>query len=141
MKIRADIAELLHAGHSDREIARRLHTCTSTVARARTALGLPKTKTGPKLPPLEDAFLARTRPIAGGHLEWRGARNNTGVPVMRRGQRIKSAYRLAFFLRTGREPDGPVRPDCGYRGCVAPAHVDDAAGRARYAAIFGEVAA
>lgn len=41
MKIRADIAELIRAGHTDASIARRLHTSRATVNRARKALRYP----------------------------------------------------------------------------------------------------
>lgn len=41
MKIRADIAELVRAGHSDSHIAHRLHCHPSTVNRVRQALRLP----------------------------------------------------------------------------------------------------
>lgn len=41
MKIRADIAELIRAGHTDASIARRLHCGTTTVGNTRRALGLP----------------------------------------------------------------------------------------------------
>jgi hypothetical protein len=54
-----------------------------------------------------------------------------------------TAYRVAFRLRTGREPVGYVLPDCEVPGCVV--HVDDRPGRARTAAllvgIFGQGAA
>ncbi|WP_225811291.1 helix-turn-helix domain-containing protein [Streptomyces spinosus] len=41
MKIRADIAQLIRAGHTNASIARRLHCAPSTVARARQALRMP----------------------------------------------------------------------------------------------------
>lgn len=41
MKIRADIAELIRAGHTDTSIARRLHCGRSTVNNARRHLGYP----------------------------------------------------------------------------------------------------
>lgn len=45
MTVRADIAVLLRAGHSDISIARRAGCSRSTVTRARTALGLPPVET------------------------------------------------------------------------------------------------
>jgi len=45
MKIRADIATLLHEGHSDLEIHRRTGTDRGTVARYRKHLGLPGYRT------------------------------------------------------------------------------------------------
>ncbi|MER6534351.1 helix-turn-helix domain-containing protein [Streptomyces sp900105755] len=41
MKVRADIAELIRAGHTNASIAHRLGCAPSTVARAREALHLP----------------------------------------------------------------------------------------------------
>ncbi|MFG3660275.1 helix-turn-helix domain-containing protein [Streptomyces sp. NPDC047706] len=41
MKVRADIAALIRAGHTNASIAHRLHCDRSTVARARRALDLP----------------------------------------------------------------------------------------------------
>lgn len=42
MKIRADIADLIRAGHTDRSIAYRIGCHSSTVAKARQALQLPE---------------------------------------------------------------------------------------------------
>jgi len=140
--IRADIAELLRAGGSDRRIAQQLHVDYRTVAAARRALGLPKTKNGPKpAATVEELWRARTRPVDGGHLLWTGHVTNTGTPAVRHGGRLLSAYRIAWRLRTGREPDGYVAPSCGMPLCVAPEHVETAAERRRneaaFEAIFG----
>lgn len=43
MKIRADIAALIRAGHTNASIAKRLHCGPSTVANTRRALRLPAT--------------------------------------------------------------------------------------------------
>jgi len=45
MKIRADIAELIRAGHTDASIARRLHCGTTTVGNTRRAIGYPPATT------------------------------------------------------------------------------------------------
>lgn len=44
MKIRADIAALIRAGHTNTSIAHRLHVHRDTVAKARRALQLPPAK-------------------------------------------------------------------------------------------------
>jgi hypothetical protein len=138
---RATVAGLLHAGLSDRAIARRLGVNTRRIAPIRTELGLPKAKPGPQQPPsLAEAWRARTRQMEGGHLKWTGHTDDTRLPRLKyRGGRY-SPHRLAFRLRTGRDPVGNALPDCGMRLCVAPDHVDDAAGRATYDAIFGRTA-
>jgi hypothetical protein len=145
MKVRADVAELLHAGYSDTAIARQLGVDRArTVAPARAALGLPKAKSGYKAAATpEDLFWRRVRPLGDGHMEWTGYRNNSGVPTLRHGGRCLSASRIAFRIANGREPEGHTRPNCGRDGCVAPACQADRVSRAEdrkvdvlYAAIF-----
>lgn len=142
--IRADIADLLRAGLSDRAISKKLRCAPATVSKTRSVLGLRKAKSGvPPAASLEDAFNARTRATADGHLIWTGhitrARN---APMLRYRGRELSAYRIAWRIRTGCEPDGHVRPMCGVPGCVAPACVDDRTTRQRdRAALAGLLAA
>lgn len=142
MKIRADIAELLHAGHSDRAIAEQLHTCAKSVAAARTVLGLPKAKSGyAAAESLSAAFHARTKPAGDGHLLWTGHVNNTGSPCFRWQRRLWTAYRAAFEIRYGRLPVGKALPGCDMPHCVAPDHVQDRPMRdaldTQFNAIFG----
>jgi hypothetical protein len=148
MSIRPDVAELLRAGHSDRAIARQLNVDpVKTVAPARALLGLPKAKPGrkPAATP-EDLFWLRVQPVDDGHILWTGHRQPAtegGCPVFRHGGRLWSAYRVAFKIRHGREPEGKVTPTCDRYGCVAPDHTQDRRIRDRekrvdvlYAAIF-----
>ncbi|MER7738860.1 hypothetical protein ABTX34_11135 [Streptomyces sp. NPDC096538] len=146
MKIRADIVELLKAGHSDAAIARQLGVDRQcTVAPARAALGLPKHKPGPTPAGTpEDLFWKRAKPTDDGHMEWTGYRTRDGVPGLRHGGRIHTACRVAFRIANGRDPEGNVRPGCGRDGCVAPACQTDRLTRAEarkvdalYGAIFG----
>ncbi|MGY0023712.1 hypothetical protein ACVHNB_32680 [Streptomyces sp. YJ-C3] len=147
MKIRADVAELLRAGLSDRAIARELGVdARLTVAPARTALGIPKARPGkPPAASAEDLFWRRTQPVDDGHILWTGSRDYTGTPSLRHGGRNLSALRIAFRLKHAREPEGHVTPTCDRDGCVAPAHTEDRRIRERtnttFAAIFGEVSA
>ncbi|MGW5130388.1 hypothetical protein [Streptomyces sp. NPDC004135] len=146
MSIRPDVAELLRAGYSDRAIARQLNVdVKATVAPARAALGLPAAKPGRKpAATAEDLFWRRAEPTSDGHMEWTGYRNNGGVPTLRHGGRGLSAYRIAYRIAHGREPEGYTRPACGRDGCVAPACQADRVSRAEdrkvdtlYDAIFG----
>lgn len=146
MKVRADIAELLHAGYSNAAIARQLNVCAqTTVAPARTALGLPKVKSGYKpAATVEDLFWRRVKPTDDGHMEWGGYRTGDGVPGLRHGGRFHTAYRVSFRIGNGREPEGNAKPGCGRNGCVAPACQTDRVSRAKareldriYDAIFG----
>ncbi|MEU4256309.1 hypothetical protein AB0B42_00485 [Streptomyces fradiae] len=140
MNIRADIAHLLREGLSDREIAARLHTCAkTTVAPTRRALGLPAARSGPKPLSVEELFHARTEQAGDGHLRWTGWRNNRGVPGVRTHDGTTTAYRVAFRIRWGREPEGNVRPGCDYPECVAPEHVEDRPMRERYRALLDAV--
>ncbi|MFJ1695731.1 hypothetical protein ACIOHC_11355 [Streptomyces sp. NPDC088252] len=126
MEIRSDVADMLRAGHSDREIARRLHVDDKAVAAARKVLGLPRHKTGIKAASSpQDLFRQRTRPVDGGHLEWTGYRTNDGTPFFRWDRCGFTAGRVAFVMQHGRAPVGHVRPGCSYPGCVAPGHMED----------------
>lgn len=145
MTVRADVAELLHAGYSNSAIARQLHLCARTVAAARTELGLPKAKSGYKAAATaEDLFWRRTKPTDDGHIEWAGYHSKDGTPGLKHGGRFYTAYRLAFQIANGREPEGYALPNCGRHGCVKPGHHADRAGRQQeqrvetlYEAIFG----
>lgn len=68
-------------------------------------------------------FHANTRPVDGGHLDWTGPER---IPWRRRNWRPAA---LAYYLRTGRHPDGYTTADCGHPGCVQLSHVEDAPGR------------
>lgn len=74
---------------------------------------------------LMERWQTRTVPLGGDHLGWTGSR------WLRFGGVTYQGARLAFMLRTGREPVGIVKADCDVRGCVALAHVEDQAGRQR----------
>ncbi|MFJ9029767.1 hypothetical protein ACIRQP_14785 [Streptomyces sp. NPDC102274] len=137
VKIRADIAELLHAGLSDRAISRQLQLRTSRIRAAREILGLPPHRPGPTPAATpEDLFWRRAVPTDDGHLLWPGATQGSGARI-RHGQERYSPYRIAFRLRYGREPVGKVTSGCTHAGCVAPDHVEDRPMREQYAAIFG----
>ncbi|MGW1039856.1 hypothetical protein [Streptomyces sp. NPDC002547] len=148
MNVRADVAELLHAGFGDRTIARQLSMPLRDVTRARQDLRIPPARSGNKrTESLEDLFWRRVKPVDGGHLEWTGYRNNTGAPSFKyggRGGQMYSAYRVAFRIANGRDPEGYALPSCGFDGCVKPGHHEDRVMREQernldslFGAIFG----
>ena len=147
MKIRDDIAELLRAGVPQIHICHRLHVAPITVQRTREALGLPAPKTCRVLPAtLDKAFHRYVRPAEGDHAEWTGPFNN-GCPKVTFEGTVYSAYRVAFRVATGRDPEGRALPSCGRDRCVKPGHHEDRVDRARkqradalYTAIFGGAA-
>ncbi len=123
-EIRALIAE----GKNNYAIARELHADRAAVRRIRKLTGTPNPS--PQLPTLEEKWAARTRPVEGGHMEWRGERvGPAGSPVMRYKEASYSPTAIAFEMRHGRPPQGYAIADCGLPQCVAPDHVDDEAGR------------
>ena len=106
----------------------------ATVPAIQRDLGIPAVRppTYPvPYPSVEAAFRARTRPVAGGHLEWTGPRQANGTPVFRHRGKMYTASRIAFRLRTGREPQGYAQPECDMDHCVEPAHIEDTPGRTR----------
>lgn len=128
--VRADVAELLRAGHSNRAIARQLHTDAKDVAKARDVLGLPKARSGRKpAATAEDLFWRRAKPTDDGHMEWTGFRMG-GTPGLRFGGTNLTAYRVAYRIATGRDPEGHALPACGREQCVKPGHHEDRADRA-----------
>ncbi|WP_051765120.1 hypothetical protein [Streptomyces sp. NRRL F-5135] len=126
---REQIEQLLREGGSNSGIARQLRCDKARVAAIRRDLGIPNLPAQPLT--LQEKWRARTRPTAeGGHLEWTGERQSTsGTPVMRYSGQTFTAAAIAFRLRTGRDPQGHVRAECGHHQCVAPAHLDDTAAR------------
>lgn len=144
MSIRADVAELLLAGLSDSAIARELGVdANCTVRPARAALGIPKVRPGRRpAATVEDLFWRRTQPVDDGHLIWTGYRSSEdagGCPILRHGGRKHTAYRIAFRLKHGRDPEGKVTPTCERDGCVAPEHTEDRLIRERTAATFDAI--
>ncbi|MFE2712304.1 hypothetical protein ACFXKI_10005 [Streptomyces mirabilis] len=89
----------------------------------------------PRQDSMKEAFLARVRPIDGGHAQWGGKTASTGLPLMLYRGTQQSAYRVAFRLHYRRSPKGLVKPTCGMAGCVAGGHLEDRVVRERAAAV------
>lgn len=139
---RAEIERLLREGRPDRAIAHQVGVHHVTVSKIHKALGLPRHPSGRKsYPTLAEAFHAHTEPVNGGHLRWTGNRAAGGTPRVMHAGHTYSAYRIAFLLRTGREPVGKALPGCDFDGCVAPVCMTDQRQRERdraaYTGIFG----
>jgi hypothetical protein len=125
---REEIADLLRAGTmTESAIAYRLGCSRPTVAKVRKALGMPAPRLGhaPRYNTVEDAFRAHAVPAADGHVEWTGVRTGADAPMVRYRRDSESAYRVAFRLHHGREPEGVVYPTCGRAGCIAGPHLSD----------------
>ncbi len=104
----------------------------------------------PSLPPrvrlrpvpmtLDEAFRKHCEPTDGGHMVWTGSTSH-GTPIVCFQGVSYSAYRVAFRLHHGRDPEGMVTPTCEVPGCVSGWHVADRPMRQRtdaaFAAIFG----
>ncbi|NUS78512.1 MAG: hypothetical protein HOV70_20260 [Streptomyces sp.] len=92
---------------------------------------------------LEEAFRAHTESIDGGHVRWTGSASHTTPTVWFDG-RLRSAYKIAFHLHHGREPQGIVTSTCAVPLCVSGWHVADRLTRqqtdAAFEAIFGSPA-
>lgn len=72
---------------------------------------------------LQSIYDDNTVRLYGGHLAWTGPKQ-----VHFKGQQF-TPKQFCFVLGRGRNPDGPVRPECGVTECVLPAHLADTAER------------
>jgi hypothetical protein len=125
VKIRADIAELLHQGVPQTQIARQLHVAPLTVQKTREALGRPSPKMRRILPTtIEEVINKYTHPTDGGHVEWTGPLRNGCPSFVFEGQHYY-ARRLVFGFEYEREPVGNVTAVCGVPACVAGRCVQD----------------
>lgn len=140
---REEIIRLLHDGHSDKEIGRRLHTDPQRAGRIRAELGLPSCAN--KTISFEQRWAAHAEPVDGGHIRWTGRLRDGTAPAVLHNGRDTSVRRIVFERLHGRPATGPVRPGCGYGPCIRPEHLEDQPMRAQldqqYEAIFGDLAA
>ncbi|MCX4993809.1 helix-turn-helix domain-containing protein [Streptomyces longwoodensis] len=126
----AQIREQLTQGLSAQAVARVLGVDRAAVRRIRDELGLPPRPAQPLS--LDEKWEQRAKPVEGGHREWTGGRVGLSrTPVMAYRGKTYTAASLAFRRRTGRDPVGQVKAECGMQQCVAPEHVEDEPGRMR----------
>ncbi|MEV7465268.1 hypothetical protein AB0O20_01985 [Streptomyces kronopolitis] len=124
-EIRARLAAM-----SSEAIARELGVDRAAVRRIRRESGIRFVP--PTYATAEEKWADRVRPAGEGHLEWAGERSmRSGSPVMRFREKSVSPAAISFRKRTGRDPVGQVKAECGYPHCIAPAHVEDEPGRRR----------
>ena len=114
---------------SDGQAARILGLSATTVARYRRLAGIPPLY-GPTS--LEAKYAKYAVPLDGGCVGWTGRTGHTGVPVIRHRSKDVPAAHVAFRTRTGRDPVGQVKPECGTRHCVSGLHVLDTPGRTEW---------
>jgi hypothetical protein len=75
----------------------------------------------------EDVYRIHAIPTTQGHVRWTGPTTSYHrTPVVNHGPASESAYRIAFRMHHGRNPEGIVRIVCGTKHCVAGAHLEDA---------------
>ena len=72
----------------------------------------------------EDVFHTHLEEADGGHVRWTGPVLDR-TPAVRFDGRLQSAYRVAFRLHHGREPEGLAMPACDVPLCVAGGCLDD----------------
>jgi hypothetical protein len=125
------VVDALRAGASVYQVARELRADHARVRRLRDEHGIPPYVRPETVRTIEEKWKLDAREVVGGHIEWTGTRAKNGTPLLSYKDALHTAARVAFRMRTGRDPQGQVFADCGIRHCVAPAHVDDEPGRAR----------
>lgn len=118
-----EAVKLIRAGGSDRGVSEELGMNRRSVARVRRIIGAPVI-TG--VVPV-DVKLSKhlTEPDAEGHVYWTGRRSTAGIAFLRHRGVETPVSHVTFYKRTGMQPVGMVRPDCGQSKCVAGAHVMD----------------
>jgi hypothetical protein len=73
---------------------------------------------------LHEAFTRHAEPVADGHVRWTGSTSHT-TPTLWFAGTTYSAYKVAFRIHHGREPESTVTSGCDVPHCVAGAHVED----------------
>lgn len=115
---------------SDHELAERLSCAPGFIARVRHDLRMPsfpipKPDTRIVRPPLEaerERFEAQSIVTQDGHRTWIGRHTEDGTPLF---SAAVTAYRMAFRLQHGEEPEGQVRVECVVDRCVEGLHLSD----------------
>ncbi|MGW2104946.1 hypothetical protein ACWCPX_46400 [Streptomyces olivaceoviridis] len=123
------ILKALLAGEdvSNRAVAQKFGISDRRVDEVRKRVGLPTYMRGRHAAygSWAEAFTEQSEPVEGGHRRWTGPREKSGTPVVRHRTSIQTAYRVAFRLHYGREPEGNLTRSCLIPGCVAGEHQQD----------------
>jgi WhiB family redox-sensing transcriptional regulator len=124
------IANRIRKGGTDRGIGRELRISPHVVARVRRGLDIPPFGSGrpANWPDLHTMIRALSEPTDGGHMRWTGHFKDSQPTALWKSHG-HSVYRLAFTARWDREPEGYVRPGCGWPQCIAQDHLEDRAMR------------
>ncbi|NUS29791.1 MAG: hypothetical protein HOV92_37010 [Streptomyces sp.] len=125
--VRADIAAMLRAGATYRQIIAATGANPTAISHVRKALRIPLPEgrrhfQGPRS--VAETLAHYTQPQADGHAHWTGPFNGTR-PTLWHHDRQYQARRIAFITHHGREPQGPVQVGCTDLRCIAGAHLTD----------------
>ncbi|SDM76511.1 hypothetical protein [Streptomyces wuyuanensis] len=130
MTDRAAIAKMLRAGATYAEVRAELGVGSDSVTSSvRKEYGIPVVPRPRPHRPAEDTFRLYAQPVDGGHRRWTGPWAGRMPQITLAKKATVSALRVAFRIRTGRDPVGYVRRTCNYPGCVEPGHLADRAER------------
>lgn len=145
--VRADIAAMLRAGATYKQIAAATGANPTTISHVRKTLGIPvpegrkqfgSTRT------MAETLAHYAQPTSDEHAHWTGPFNGTR-PTLWHANRQYQARRIAFAAHHSREPEGSVLVGCDDSACIAGAHLTDERIRQAhtradhaYTAIFGQ---
>ncbi|MCZ0996375.1 Trp family transcriptional regulator [Streptomyces noursei] len=79
----------------------------------------------PRTPHPEQTLAHYSQPAPDGHTTWTGPTDSAGKPTIWNRHKALSAWRIAFHLHHGREPEGRVTVACDQPHCITGAHLTD----------------
>ncbi|MFJ2717453.1 hypothetical protein [Streptomyces sp. NPDC087437] len=125
--VEKQVAELLLAHASYREIREEVGISNPTIVRIRQKLRLPagggRNRPQPRTVP--ETFELYTEPFGDRHLRWTGPRRGRSFLLFAEG-RCFNARHVAFEAHHGRPPVGYVVSNCGEIPCMEGGHLTDA---------------
>lgn len=116
------IPELLREGLDNMAISKLTGADRRVVARVRRDLGMPPVRNRTTV---EQKVARASVPREDGHTGWTGRRATTGAPTVRQDGKDATCSHVVFRARTGRDPVGMVKSECGFEDCLTPEHVSD----------------
>lgn len=129
------VAAMLRAGASYRQITAATGTTSPTIANVRRTLKIPVPPARNPHRTIPEALAHHTETYGDGHARWNGPHSRGQAQLWAEG-RVFSARREIYRAHTGRAPQGRVRPTCTEPGCIGPEHLADDTDR-QYTATFG----